>query len=174
MIREVNGIKPQIDKTAYIYETAEIIGKVKIHKYVSIWPGAVLRGDVEEIIINERTNIQDNVIIHTNFSFPTILGKNVTVGHGAILHGCRIGDNCLIGMGAILLDGVQVGDNCVVGAGSVITENTIVPAGSLILGIPAKVTRKLSKEEIAKLIHAAEHYIDKVKEYRETFRQIVI
>jgi len=173
MIREFLGIKPVIDISSYLYPNAEIIGKVKIGKNVSIWPGVVLRGDVEEIIIGDCSNLQDNVVVHTNYGKPTILGKNITVGHGAILHGCKIGNNCLIGMGAILLDGCIIEDNCVIGAGSLVTENTQIPEGSLAVGVPAKVIRKLSEDEIRKLEEAAEHYLEKIKEYKKSLRQVL-
>lgn len=173
MIKEFLGISPKIESSSYIYPTAEIIGKVKIGKSVSIWPGVVLRGDVEEIIIGDFSNLQDNVVVHTNYGKPTVIGKGVTVGHSAILHGCKIGNNCLIGMGAILLDGVIVGDDCVIGAGSVVTEDTIIPEGSLVIGVPAKIVRKLSEEEKHKLEDAAEHYLEKIKEYKKTLRQVI-
>ncbi|MEW6041965.1 MAG: gamma carbonic anhydrase family protein [Elusimicrobiota bacterium] len=173
MIKEFLGIKPRIDSTAYIYETAEIIGKVKIGKNASVWPGAVLRGDWEEIILAENSNIQDNVVVHTNTGSPTTIGKDVTIGHGAILHGCTIGNNCLIGMGAILLDKCVVEDNTVIGAGAIITEKKVIPAGSLALGAPAKVIRKLTQEEIFQIKEAAQHYIDKISEHRKTLRRVL-
>jgi carbonic anhydrase/acetyltransferase-like protein (isoleucine patch superfamily) len=173
MIREFLGIKPEIDISSYIYPTAEIIGKVKIGKNVSIWPGVVLRGDVEEIIIGDCSNLQDNVVVHTNYGKPTILGKNITVGHSAVLHGCKIGNNCLIGMAAVLLDGCVIGDNCVIGAGSLVTEDTQIPEGSLAIGVPAKVVRKLSDYEIHKLEESAQHYLEKIKEYKKTLRQVL-
>lgn len=165
MIREFCNIKPEIDPTSYIHKTAEVIGKVKIGKEVSIWPGAVLRGDVEQIIIGDKTNIQDGVLIHTDYGFPTTIGKNVVVGHGVIIHGCKIGNDCLIGMGAIILNGTVVEDNCIIGAGSVVTENTRVNSGKLALGVPAKIVRDLREEEILQIRKGVEHYIEKIKEY---------
>ncbi|MFH2069860.1 MAG: gamma carbonic anhydrase family protein [Elusimicrobiota bacterium] len=170
MIKQLGGIKPQVDVTAYVHSSAEIIGRVKIARDASVWPGAVLRGDVEEITIGEGSNIQDNAVVHTNFSCPAVIGKMVVVGHGAILHGCRIGDNCLIGMGAIIMDGAVIGNNCVIGAGSVVVEKTIVPQGSLFLGSPARAVRKLTPEEIRMIQEGAGHYIQKIKEYKRGLR----
>jgi carbonic anhydrase/acetyltransferase-like protein (isoleucine patch superfamily) len=172
MIREILGCKPQINSTAYVYESAEVIGKVKINKNASVWPGAVLRGDVDEITLGENSNIQDNVVVHTNYGTPTVIGNDVTVGHAAILHGCRIGNNCLIGMGSILLDDCVVEDNSVIGAGAIVTEKMVIPAGSLALGIPAKVIRKLTPEEILRVKEGAQHYLDKSSEYRKTLRRV--
>ena len=171
MIKEVLGFKPQVDPSAYVHDSAEIIGKVKIGKNASVWPGAVLRGDVDEIILGENSNLQDNVVVHTNYGTPTILGKGVTVGHAAILHGCKIGDNCLIGMGAILLDGCVIEDNSVIGAGALVTEKAIIPAGSLALGMPAKAIRKLTPDEIERVKEGAKHYLEKSAEYKKTLRR---
>jgi len=166
MIREFLGIKPEIDESSYIHETAEVIGKVKIGKDVSVWCQAVIRGDVEEIIIGEETNLQDGVLVHTDHGFPTVLGNGITVGHGVVLHGCKIGNNCLIGMGAIILSGAEIGENSIIGAGSVITQNKKIPEGSLVVGVPAKFKKKLSSEEIQKIKEASQHYIEKIKEYK--------
>jgi len=158
MIKNLGKLKPKIDKTAYIAESAEVIGKIRVGKYASIWPKAVLRGDVEEIVIGNCSNIQDGVLIHTNFDLPTVIGDYVTVGHGVILHGCRVGNNCLIGMGAIILDGAKIEEDCVIGAGTLITENKVIPKGSLVIGTPGKVARELTSKEIKKIKKSAIEY----------------
>jgi carbonic anhydrase/acetyltransferase-like protein (isoleucine patch superfamily) len=166
MIKNYNGHKPEIHQTCYVAQTALVLGKVKLAKDVSIWPGCVLRGDVEDIIIKEATNLQDGTIIHTNYGQPTIIGRNVTVGHGVILHGCQIGDNCLIGMGAILLDGVVVGDNCIVAAGAVVTEGTKITDGQMVLGIPARVKREVTEEDKVLIKNRAVEYIEFAKQHK--------
>ncbi|MBE6934083.1 MAG: gamma carbonic anhydrase family protein [Ruminococcaceae bacterium] len=139
----------------YVAPDAVIVGDVSLEKDVSIWYGAVLRGDSGAITVGEGTNIQDRCILHEK----TVLGRHCTVGHGAIVHGCTIGDNTLIGMGAIVLDGAVIGSNCIIGAGAVVTGKTNAPDGSLLLGSPAKVVKALSPEQIADLEESARHYI---------------
>lgn len=167
MIKQFNGHSPEIHPSSYVSEEAVVIGKVFIGKNVSIWPGAVLRGDVEDIIIKDDTNIQDGVLIHTNYGIPTIIGCGVSVGHGAVLHGTAIGDNCLIGMKAVLLDGSEIGANSVVGAGAVVTEKTRILSGKLVLGVPAKVIRDLTPEEIAYIKANAVDYIKFLQIYKK-------
>ncbi|MBN1621571.1 MAG: gamma carbonic anhydrase family protein [Endomicrobiales bacterium] len=159
MIRSYKKYKPKIHSSAYVSQQALVVGKVSLAKNVSIWPGCVLRGDVEDILINENTNLQDGVLVHTNYNLPTIIDRDVTVGHGCILHGCKIGSNCLIGMGAIILDGAVIEDNCIIGAGSVVTEGAHVKERSLVLGVPGRVARPLSDEELKKIKENAEEYI---------------
>ncbi len=139
----------------YIAKNATVVGDVVLGEEVNIWYGAVLRGDSGRITVGDGTNIQDNCVLHEE----TKIGKNCTVGHGAIVHGCTVGDNCLIGMGAILLNGAVLGDNCIVAAGAVVTGKTDAPAGSLLMGSPAKVVRELTPEQIAENTHSAAHYI---------------
>ena len=146
----------------YIAPNATVVGDVALAKDVNIWYGAVLRGDNGKITLGEGTNVQDNAVIHD----PTTVGKFCTIGHGAIVHGCTIGDGCLIGMGAIVLGGAQLGDGCLVAAGSVVTGKTIAPAGSLLLGNPAKIMRNLLPEELVANLQNASHY---VKLGKETF-----
>ena len=159
MIRNYSKYKPKINSQAYISKQSLVIGKVTIAKDASIWPGCVLRGDVDEILIGEATNLQDGVLVHTNFAMPVVIGRKVTIGHGAILHGCKIGTNCLIGMGAIILDGAVIGDNCIIGAGSVVTEHARIRSGSLVLGVPGKIVRQVTDEEIKKLEKSADEYV---------------
>ena len=167
MLREFDGHKPKIHSSAYISKNCLVIGRVSAGENVSIWPGCVLRADVEEIIIGSNTNIQDGVLIHTNHSLPVIIGKNVTVGHGAIIHGCTIGSNCLIGMGAIILDGAVIEDNCIIGAGALVTERFKVTEGNLMLGIPAKPARHITQEDMAEIYRSADEYIKLAEVHRK-------
>ena len=144
----------------YIAPNATVCGEVCLGENVSIWYGAVLRGDSGKITVGAGTNIQDNCILHEK----TVIGKNCTIGHGAIVHGCTIGDNCLIGMGAILLDGAVLEDGCLVGAGALVTGKTHAPAGSLLLGNPAKVVKPLTGQQISANRESAAHYIALAKE----------
>lgn len=144
----------------YIAPNATVVGEVILGNHVNIWYGAVLRGDSGAITVGDGTNIQDNAVVHEK----TVIGKNCTIGHGAIVHGCTVGDGCVIGMGAIVLTGAVLGENCLVGAGAVVTGKTVAPAGSLLLGSPAKVVRQLTEEEINENLHSAEHYIALAKE----------
>lgn len=144
----------------YIADNATVVGDVQLGNCVSIWYGAVLRGDSGCICIGNGTNIQDNAVLHEK----TTVGKNCTIGHGAIVHGCTVGDNCVIGMGSTILNGAVIGDNCIVGAGALVTGKMNAPAGSLILGNPAKVVKELTKEQIEGNLQSAEHYIIKAKD----------
>ncbi len=140
----------------YQAPNATIVGNVHLGDNVSVWYGAVLRGDNCTITVGDNTNIQDNAVIHSN----TVVGSNVTIGHTAIIHGCTIGDNCMIGMGAIVLNNAVIGDNCIVGAGAVVTGKMNAPAGSMILGNPAKIVKELTAEQIAAITANAELYIN--------------
>lgn len=160
MIRDFEGTKPEIHPTAFVHEAAEVIGRVRLGRDASVWPGVVLRGDVEEITVGNGTNIQDNTVVHTDHGVPTVLGDGVSVGHAAVLHGCRIGNNCLIGMGAILLNNSVVEDEAMVGAGALVPPGMRVPKGHLAVGVPAKVVRPLRPEEIAHIRENAAHYLD--------------
>ena len=159
MIDNFKGIKPSIHDTAYIAPSADVIGKVSIGEKCSVWHNAVLRGDVDEIIVKDGANIQDGCIIHCSTGIKTVVGEGTTVGHNAVLHSCTIGKNSLIGMGAVLLDNVKVGDNCFVAAGSLLTPGTVIPDGSMVMGSPAKVRRELTDEEIAGIAHNSDEYI---------------
>ncbi len=160
MILTYKGLSPKIHPSAKIIgTTVTIIGKVTLEENASVWPGAVLRADIADIVVGRNSNIQDGALIHVNYDMPVNIGTGVTVGHGAVLHGCRIGNNCLIGMGAVLLDGCMIEDNCVIGAGAVVTEKTTVSSGSLVLGLPGKVKRRLTNEEIKLISRSAEEYV---------------
>ena len=155
-----------IDKSVFVADGAKIIGNVTIGSNSRVCFNAVVRGDSNSIIIGNNTNIQDNVVIHTNHDHEVKIGDNVSIGHGAILHGCKIGNNVLIGMGSIILDGVVIEDNCIVGAGSLITQNKQIPNGSLVYGNPMRIVRKLNKEEIDSIESNAKEYVNKIKSYK--------
>ena len=160
-------IKPQIDSTAFVAKGAAIYGNVTLKKESNVWYNATIRSVDDSIVIGEGTNIQDNAVVHTDKGYTVTIGSFVTVGHGAIIHGCSIGDNSLIGMGAIILNGSKVGNNCIVGAGALITKNTIIPDNSLVLGSPAKVIRQVTEEEIQASIDNAKLYIEERLIYSE-------
>ena len=167
MIRTFQGIKPTIAETAFIEDTALVIGDVVIGADSSVWFNAVVRGDVHSIRIGSRTNIQDLSVVHvTHGTHPTVLGDDVTVGHHVVLHGCTIKDRVLIGMGAIIMDGAVIGEDCVVGAGALVTERTIVPPKSLLLGAPAKVKRPVTAAELAWIRESANNYVEYARQYR--------
>ena len=172
MIRGWGGYKPKIHPTAFVHETAEVIGKVTLEKDVSLWPYCVLRGDVDAIIIAEGTNIQDNTVIHTNAGKPTILGKRISVGHSVILHGCKVMDHCIIGMGSIVLDGAIVEEECIVAAGAVVSPGTKIPKGSMAMGVPARVARPLHPEEIEHIHWNAAEYLTLSETHRKTSRRV--
>ncbi|HVB35180.1 MAG TPA: gamma carbonic anhydrase family protein [Patescibacteria group bacterium] len=168
MIRSYQGKTPQIAASAWIDPAATIIGDVTLEEDASIWPGAVLRGDVNFIRIGKRTNIQDNSVLHgVTDKFPVILGEAVTVGHGVILHGCTVESRCLIGMGAIILNGARIGTGSIVAAGTLITEGTVIPPASLVMGHPGKVRRTLTDEDLAGIDRYAAHYLARKKAYQE-------
>ena len=144
----------------YIAPNATVVGDVTLHKDVNIWYNAVLRGDSGAITIGEGTNVQDHCVIHEK----TTIGKHCTIGHSAIVHGCTVGDGTVIGMGAIVLTGAVLGDGCLVGAGALVTGKTVAPAGSMLLGSPAKVVKELTQEQIETQIHDAQHYVALAKE----------
>jgi carbonic anhydrase/acetyltransferase-like protein (isoleucine patch superfamily) len=167
MIRPYRSILPRIDPTAFVDASAQVIGDVEMGPESSAWMNVVIRGDVNWIRIGRRTNIQDGSIVHVMRGLhPTVLGDEVTVGHGVILHGCTVHDRCLIGMGAILLNGVEVGEECIVAAGTLLPEGTRVPPRSLVVGHPGKVRRALSADDIASIAGYAERYVNYAADYK--------
>ena len=161
IIESWNGVHPKIPDSVFVAPGAAVIGDVILGEDVSIWYGCVVRGDVHEIRIGARTNIQDLSLVHcTKDIWPTHIGSDVTVGHRVTLHGCTVKDRCLIGMGAIVLDGAVVEEGALVGAGSLVPPKMVVPAGTLVMGSPAKVKRELSPEEIANFGKSAAHYVE--------------
>jgi carbonic anhydrase/acetyltransferase-like protein (isoleucine patch superfamily) len=160
MIRTFKNITPRVDKTAYVDQSAQVIGDVAIGAESSVWMNVVIRGDVNQIRIGQRTNIQDLTMIHVmRDTHPTVIGDEVTVGHSAVVHGATIEDRVLIGMGAILLNGVHIEPDCVIAAGTLLTEGTRIPSGSLVMGRPGKVKRKLTDEEIAEIRWYSDNYV---------------
>lgn len=158
IIKPHRGVRPAIHPTARAAEDAVILGDVTLEENASLWFGVIARGDVAPIVIGANSNIQDGCLLHNRTGIPTIIGKNVTAGHGAILHGCTVGDNCLIGMGAILLNGSVIGEGSIVAAGSLVTEGAVIPPGSMVMGSPAKVVRPVRPEELAHNLANAEEY----------------
>ena len=166
MIKEFDGIMPEIDESVFGAESADIIGDVKIGKNSSIWYNTVLRGDEHAIRIGENTNIQDGTVIHVGWDVDTVIGDNVTVGHNALVHGCKIGNNSLVGMGAIVLNGAEIGEYCMIAAGALVTQNKKFPDGVLIMGSPAKVVRELTDEEKQSLIKSADDYYKNAQRHK--------
>lgn len=159
--------EPVIDPTAFIAPSADIIGRVTLHEFTSVWYHATLRGDINEIVIGPRSNVQDNVVIHLADDYGCHVGELVTVGHSAILHACTVRDEVLVGMGAIVLDGAVIGERSIIGAGALVTGGTVIPPGSLVLGSPAKVVRTLNLDEQADVKKWALKYVDGSRKYLE-------
>ena len=157
----------RIDETAFIAEGARVIKDVVLEKNSSVWFNAVLRGDGGQIIIGENSNVQDGCVVHAEEKEPTILGKDVTIGHMTLLHGCRIGENTLIGMGCIIMNGAKIGKDCIIGAGSLITFGTVIPDGSLAYGRPAKVVRSLTQKEIDGIRYDVDFYLQESAKYKK-------
>jgi carbonic anhydrase/acetyltransferase-like protein (isoleucine patch superfamily) len=151
--------QPVLGKGVYIARGAVVVGDVTLGDAASVWYNAVLRGDINRIVVGKGSNIQDNAVLHLADDFPCLVGQYVTVGHSAVVHACTIGDECLIGMGAVILDGAELGEQCLVGARALVTQHSKIPPGSLVLGAPAKVVRLLSPEERSGLRHWAEKYV---------------
>lgn len=157
----LDGVSPQLpgEGAFWIAPSADVIGKVRLASNASVWFGAVLRGDNEWIVVGENSNVQDGSVLHTDKGSPLTIGRNCTIGHKAILHGCTIGDNSLVGMGATVLNNAVIGKNCLIGANALIAEGKIIPDNSLVLGMPGKVVRELDAEAIARLPKSAEGYV---------------
>ncbi len=158
-IESYGGVWPVIDSTAFVAASADVIGRVTIGEEASVWYHATVRGDIHEVVIGPRSNVQDNVVVHLADDYGCYLGELVTVGHGAIIHACTIKDEVLVGMGAIVLDGAVIGERSIIGAGALVTGGTEIPPGSLVLGSPAKVVRALSLEEQGKVKDWATKYV---------------
>lgn len=166
VIRGYKEKEPQIDPSVFVAESADIIGDVEIGKNANIWYNVVIRGDENSIAIGENTNIQDGSVVHIEYNSPTIIGNNVTVGHKALIHGCKIGDNTLIGMGSIILGGAEIGEYTLIGAGSLVTPNKKIPSGVLAMGSPAQVVRELTEEEKQNLVNSALKYVETANNYK--------
>ena len=169
---EVDGKSPQVHSTAWVADSAEVMGNVHLGADASVWFGCVLRGDTETMTIGEGSNVQDLSVLHADPGSPLTLGRHVTIGHKVMLHGCTVGDESLIGIGAIVLNGAKIGRNCLVGAGALVTEGKEFPDGSMIVGAPARAVRQLTPEQIAGLRRSAQHYIDNARRFRATLKKL--
>ncbi|NMA96578.1 MAG: gamma carbonic anhydrase family protein [Phyllobacteriaceae bacterium] len=162
----LDGVSPKIDpEVGFIAPNAVLVGDVVVGAEAGIWFGVVARGDIERITIGKRTNVQENSVLHTDKGFPLTIGDDVTIGHAAIVHGCTIGDNSLIGMGATVLNGAVIGKNCLIGANALITEGKVIPDNSLVMGAPGKVVREIDAEGVAALTASAERYVKNAKRF---------
>jgi len=167
MIYEFENNTPTLHEDSWVASNAVLIGKVILEKNANVWFNVVLRGDIEPIIIGECSNVQDGCVFHTDPGCPLILGKNVTVGHMVMLHGCKVDKNTLIGIGSTILNKTKIGKNCIIGANTLIPENKIIPDNSLVLGSPGKVIRKVTDKEIEEIKENAKHYVDNYKRYKK-------
>lgn len=168
---EFDGKTPRIDPDAYVSPRASLIGDIEIGADSSIWEFAVLRADMNYIRVGKGTSIQDNATVHTTFTNPTIIGDYVTAGHNCVIHACEIGDRTVVGMGSVVLDGAKVGNDCVIGAGSVVTNGTVIPDGSLVLGVPGRVVKPVSENMKAAFLTGAELYVELGKKHAERERK---
>ncbi|MFZ1470164.1 MAG: gamma carbonic anhydrase family protein [Paracoccaceae bacterium] len=172
MIYALDGFAPEINTDAWVAPGAHIMGRVVLGAGVGIWFGAVLRGDNEPIVVGEATNIQENSVLHTDMGYPLTIGRDCTIGHKAMLHGCTIGDGTLIGMGATVLNGARIGKGCLIGAGALITEGKEIPDGSLVMGSPGRVVRTLDAEAQARLLASAAGYRANAARFRAGLTQV--
>ena len=163
---------PRVADTAWVADSAQVMGNVELAEGASVWFGAILRGDNELLRIGKGSNVQDGTVIHSDLGFPVTLGENVTVGHRVVLHGCTVGDGSLIGIGAVVLNGARIGRNCLVGAGSLVTEGKEFPDGSMIIGSPAKAVRELASEQIEGIRRGAANYVQNAKRFKAGLTQI--
>jgi carbonic anhydrase/acetyltransferase-like protein (isoleucine patch superfamily) len=164
--------RPEINPSAWVAESAQVMGRVALADGASVWYGAVLRGDNDSITIGPNSNIQDGSVLHTDHGKPLSLGEGVTVGHQVMLHGCSIGDNTLVGIQSVILNGARIGKNCIVGAGAIVTEGKEFPDGVLIVGAPAKVVRELTAEQIERLKLQSAHYVQQAQRHRNLMQRI--
>ncbi|MBU3738821.1 MAG: gamma carbonic anhydrase family protein [Rhodoferax sp.] len=171
-IYELDGIRPEVAESAWVADSAQVVGAVTLAEDVSIWFGAVLRGDTDPIQVGAGSNIQDGSVLHADEGLPLVIGSGVTVGHKVMLHGCTVGDDSLIGIGAVVLNGARIGRGCLVGAGALVTEGKEFPDGSMILGSPARVVRSLTPQQLEGLRWSARHYIENARRFRATLRQV--
>jgi carbonic anhydrase/acetyltransferase-like protein (isoleucine patch superfamily) len=171
-IYELDGVAPRMAESAWVADSAQVMGNVVLAEDTSVWFGATLRGDTETITVGRGSNVQDGSVMHADIGYPLTLGEDVTVGHMVMLHGCTIGDESLIGIGATVLNGATIGKNCLVGAGSLVTEGKTFPDGSMIMGSPARVVKSLTPEQIEGLRRSARHYVENARRYRMGLKKI--
>lgn len=170
-IYELDGVGPNIAPSAWVADSAEVIGKVTLAVDASVWFGTVIRGDTDAITVGARTNVQDGSVLHADFGKPLVIGDDVTIGHKVMLHGCAIGDGSLIGIGAVVLNGAKIGRGCIVGAGALVTEGKEFPDGTMILGSPAKVVRELNAEQQSALRMSAAHYVENARRFKNGLKK---
>ncbi len=161
MKQRIKDLIPREGAECYIHPTAVLMGDVTLGNHVSVWPGAVLRGDIAAVRVGDHSNIQDNACIHVNYGAPCEIGQGVSVGHGAVVHGSKIGDNVLIGMNAVVMES-EIGPNCIIGAGAVVPAGKNIPAGSLVMGVPAKIVRRLEEDEVNSIMQNARAYEESI------------
>lgn len=171
-IYELDHIRPRLAESAWVADSAQVMGNVELAEDSSVWFGVVIRGDTESIQIGRGSNIQDASVLHADIGKPLTVGENVTVGHKVMLHGCSIGDGSLIGIGAVVLNGAKIGKGCIVGAGALVTEGKEFPDGSMIIGSPAKVVRELTEDQQAGLRMSALHYIENARRFKAGLKKI--
>ena len=172
MLYKLGKDQPITEGEYYVANNATVLGKVKLCKDSSVWFGAILRGDTELITIGERSNVQDGSVLHTDLGFPLDIGKDVTIGHKVMLHGCTIGDGSLIGINSVVLNGAKIGEGCLIGANTLITEGTEIPDGSLVMGSPGKVRGELNEDQKNRLILSAHHYVDNSKRFKSELEKL--
>ena len=171
-IYQLDDLLPTLHETAWVADSAQVIGNVVLGEGSSVWFGVVVRGDTETITVGKGSNIQDNSVLHADMGLPLVIGENVTVGHQVMLHGCTVGDGSLIGIQAVVLNGAKIGKNCLVGAGALVTEDKEFPDGCMILGSPAKAVRQLSEAQIEGLKMSAQHYMDNARRYKAGLKKL--
>jgi len=171
-IYQLDDLQPSIHETAWVADSAQVIGNVTLAEGSSVWFGVVARGDSDAITVGKGSNVQDGSVLHADEGVPLVIGEHVTVGHQAMLHGCTIGDGSLVGIQAVVLNGAKIGKNCLVGAGALVTEGKAFPDGSMILGSPAKVVRQLTEAQIEGLKMSAQHYMDNARRYKAGLKKL--
>lgn len=172
MIYAIGDIQPRFLGDYYVAENAVVAGAVLLHNNASVWFNAVIRGDNELITVGENSNVQDGSVLHTDPGYPLTIGKDVTIGHMVMLHGCTIGDNCLVGIKSVVMNGAVIGKNCLIGANTLVPERKVIPDGSLVLGSPGRIIRQLTEEDIAHIRQNTVHYVENFKRYRAEFKPI--
>lgn len=170
-IYQIDDLTPQIDPSAYVFDNAIIIGQVTLKANVSIWPGVIIRADNDTIIIDENSNIQEGSVLHIDKGTPLYVGKNVTIGHQVMLHGCTIGEGSLIGMNATILNNAVIGKNCIIGAGALIPEGKVIPDNSVVVGV-AKIVREVTAEDLERSHEGTAHYVRQGQRYRQALKRI--
>lgn len=171
-IFELDGEKPVFEGDYWIAESAVVLGRVILKANASVWFGATVRGDNDPITIGENSNVQDGSVLHTDIGQPLTIGRDCTVGHMVMLHGCTIGNNTLIGIGSVILNGAKIGNNCLIGANSLVTEGKVIPDNSMVMGAPARVVRELTPEQVGMITFSAHHYVENWKRYAKGLKLI--